>query len=119
MSSLQNLVIELTRQILLDLDNPNELFHVALTCRFSHELIISTHHVHLHLTSVSCDSETSLKFWQKICVAPYYASMIRQLELCDQPIYKIFSFWRSESYITWDVVSFFVSFEVTEITTLT
>lgn len=82
MSSLKYLPIELLRCIVLALDNPSDLLHVALTCEFFYEVIIVTHH--LHLTNIiCCDSNTPLEFWQKLCTSPHYASMIRHLELRD------------------------------------
>lgn len=38
----------------------------------------------LHLASISCAYyRTSYNFWQRLCAFPHYASMIRQIEICD------------------------------------
>lgn len=89
MSSFEILPIELKRHAVLFLDNPGDLLHVALTCRFFYEMIILTRQLDLTSSSISCSEfETPPMFWQKLCASPHYAAMIRRLELRDNYDYS-------------------------------
>lgn len=84
MFSLENLPTEITTHIFLALDDPSDLLHIALTCTSFYEMIVPTYH--LDLVSISCcDLETPPEFWQTLSTSHHYASMIRHLELADEP----------------------------------
>lgn len=83
----QNLPIELIRRIILNLEHPRDLLHIALTCKFFHEMIIVTRHLHLTRTNCS-DPDTPLRFWRTLYSKPHYASMIRRLELRSSSCYN-------------------------------
>lgn len=82
MPFLQHLPSESLENVIFHVETPKDLLNVALTCKYLHDLIIPTYH--LHLTNISCSvAETSSTFWQKLSASPRFCSMIRHIELCD------------------------------------
>lgn len=83
MLSLQHFPSELLEHIFSDLDTPQDLLRIALTCKAFYNLIIPTNHLRFAAISFTLvDSPAFSLFWQKLSKSRPLCSRIRQIKFC-------------------------------------